>query len=367
MNVLRGFLIGLANLVPGVSGATMAVIVGVYERLIDAVANFVKLRFKREQIAFIVALGIGILAAILVGSAGMKHLLERSPAVAYAIFFGLVLGSIPKLRREISDLKLFHFAVGASLMLIFELLVHTVQLSGTYVLLTGIIAACAMILPGLSGSLVLLILGVYDDILDALVNLKLAIVLPFGIGVILGIALMAPQRCDAIIVLGGGVLKGPEGYELRPHTFKRLIEGVELAKTYNAFLIVSGGTLPGSSQQPEATIMAQLAQRFEVPNEKVLVDAESKNTYENAKNVAKIVKELNLKELVLVTSAVHMKRAKMSFEKFKVRVHPYPVDYLCDYGPVSWIDFVPTKESLEANMLALHEIVGLLWYRLKTR
>ncbi|MDI6863617.1 MAG: YdcF family protein [Pseudothermotoga sp.] len=176
-----------------------------------------------------------------------------------------------------------------------------------------------------------------------------------------------PQRCDAIIVLGGGVLKGPEGYELRPHTFKRLIEGVELAKTYNAFLIVSGGTLPGSSQQPEATIMAQLAQRFEVPNEKVLVDAESKNTYENAKNVAKIVKELNLKELVLVTSAVHMKRAKMSFEKFKVRVHPYPVDYLCDYGPVSWIDFVPTKESLEANMLALHEIVGLLWYRLKTR
>jgi len=191
MNVLRGFLIGLANLVPGVSGATMAVILGVYEQLIDAVANFVKLRFKREQIAFIVALGIGILAAILVGSAGMKHLLERSPAFAYAIFFGLVLGSIPKLRREISDLKLFHFAVGVSLIFIFELLVHTVELSRTYVLLTGIIAACAMILPGLSGSLVLLILGVYDDILDALVNLKLAIVLPFGIGVILGIALMA--------------------------------------------------------------------------------------------------------------------------------------------------------------------------------
>jgi len=191
MNVFRGFLIGLANLVPGVSGATMAIILGVYERLIDAVANFVKFRFKREQIAFIVALGIGILAAIFVGSAAMKQLLERSPAIAYAIFFGLVLGSIPKLRREISDLKLRHFAVGVSLMLIFELLVHTVRLSGAYVLLTGIIAACAMILPGLSGSLVLLILGVYDDILDALVNLELATVVPFGIGVILGIALMA--------------------------------------------------------------------------------------------------------------------------------------------------------------------------------
>ncbi len=176
-----------------------------------------------------------------------------------------------------------------------------------------------------------------------------------------------PQRCDAIIVLGGGILKGPEGHELRPHTFKRFIQGVELAKAYDAFLIVSGGTLPGSSQQAEATIMAQLAQKFEVPNEKILIDAESKSTYENAKNVAKIVQELNLKELVLVTSAVHMKRAKMSFEKFNVRVHPYPVDYLCDYGPMSWIDFVPTRESLEANMLGLHEIVGLIWYRLKFR
>jgi uncharacterized SAM-binding protein YcdF (DUF218 family) len=176
-----------------------------------------------------------------------------------------------------------------------------------------------------------------------------------------------PQRCDAIIVLGGGVLKGPEGYELRPHAFKRFIQGVELARTYDAFLIVSGGRLPGSSQQPEATIMAELAHRFEVPNEKILIDAESKSTYENAKNVARIVKELNLKELVLVTSAVHMKRAKMSFEKFNVRVHPYPVDYLCDYDPMSWIDFVPTRESLEANMLGLHEIVGLIWYRLKFR
>lgn len=176
-----------------------------------------------------------------------------------------------------------------------------------------------------------------------------------------------PQRCDAIIVLGGGVLKGPEGYELRPHTFKRLIEGVELAKTYNAFLIVSGGTLPGSSQKPEAMIMAELAERFGIPKERILIDELSKNTYENAKNVSSIVRRLNLKDLVLVTSAVHMKRAKMSFEKFKVRVHPYPVDYLCDYGPVSWIDFVPTKESLEANMLGLHEIVGLLWYWLKMR
>lgn len=53
-----------------------------------------------------------------------------------------------------------------------------------------------------------------------------------------------PQNCDAVVVLGGGVVEGPEGYELRPHAFKRLVEGVMLAKKYDAFLIVSGGSFP---------------------------------------------------------------------------------------------------------------------------
>lgn len=72
------------------------------------------------------------------------------------------------------------------------------------------------------------------------------------------------------------------------------------------------------------------------------------------------MRKLNLREVVLVTFAVHMKRAVKSFEKFKFMVHPYPVDYLCDYGVLDWIDFVPTRESLQANMLGLYELVGLL-------
>lgn len=174
-----------------------------------------------------------------------------------------------------------------------------------------------------------------------------------------------PERCDAVIVLGGGVLRGPEVYELRPHTFKRFISGVELAKTYGAFLIVSGGKLPGSTTKAEALVMGELAERFGIAKDKILIDDESRSTWENAKNVANMLKKLNLKEVILVTSAVHMKRAVLSFERFNVRVHPYPVDYLCDYEALSWIDFVPTRESIEANMLGLHELVGLLWYQLR--
>ncbi len=173
-----------------------------------------------------------------------------------------------------------------------------------------------------------------------------------------------PLNCDAVVVLGGGIVEGPEGYELRPHSFKRLVEGVMLAKKYDALLIVSGGSLPGSSRRAEAFVMAELARKLGVLEEKLLLDSESKNTHENAKNVSSMARKLNLREVVLVTSAVHMKRAVKSFEKFEFVVHPYPVDYLCDHSVLDWTDFIPTRESLQANMLGLHEIVGLLWYRL---
>lgn len=191
MNVFRGLLIGLANLVPGVSGATIAVVLGVYERLIDAIANLVKFRFNREQLTFVAAIGIGIVVAIIAGSAGMEYLLEGFPALAYSVFFGLVLGSIPMLFRQISSFKLFHFLIGVSSIVVFEIVARSIKLSGAYLLLSGIFAACAMVLPGLSGSLVMLIFNVYDDVIDALANFKIDVVFVFGIGVVIGIAIMA--------------------------------------------------------------------------------------------------------------------------------------------------------------------------------
>ncbi|MGB9789739.1 MAG: DUF368 domain-containing protein [Thermotoga caldifontis] len=191
LNILRGFLIGLTNLIPGVSGATMAVILGIYEKLIGTVSNLMRFRFTREQILFIATVGTGIVTAIFAGSIGMKKLLEAYPAVAYAIFFGLILGSLPGLFREIGKFRVIHFTIGATLMVAVELMPRAVQLSQTFLFLAGVVAACAMVLPGISGSLILLILGAYGPVIEGVAKLNLSIVVPFGIGVILGIVLMA--------------------------------------------------------------------------------------------------------------------------------------------------------------------------------
>lgn len=191
MNVIRGLLIGLANLVPGISGATMAVILGVYDELIASISKLVKFKLKREDSLFMLTIGIGIITAIFIGSAGMSFLLARFPALAYSTFFGLVLGSIPKLYKEIEKLKLLYFVSGILLMITLELTSRAVRLSGTYLILSGFVAACAMILPGLSGSLVLLIFGIYDDIVSAVARIEFSIIIPFSAGVIAGIAVMS--------------------------------------------------------------------------------------------------------------------------------------------------------------------------------
>lgn len=191
INVVKGLIIGIANLVPGISGATMAVILGIYEELIASISKFAKFRFSRKDFLLIVTVSIGIAIAIFIGSTGMNFFLGKFPALAYSVFFGLVLGSIPKLYKGVKKFRSFYFALGVFLMVGLELTARTVRFSGMYIVLSGLIAACAMVLPGLSGSLMLLIFGIYDDVVGAVAKMELSIVVPFGVGVVAGIMLMA--------------------------------------------------------------------------------------------------------------------------------------------------------------------------------
>ena len=174
------------------------------------------------------------------------------------------------------------------------------------------------------------------------------------------------EGTNAVVVLGGGVVKSPQGYEPSIHSTARLVAGIQLASAHNLSLILTGGTPPGVDQVPEAEIMKRFAVKFGIDEDKIIVEPQAKTTLENAINTAGICREYQFKKLVLVTSAVHMKRAVFSFKKAGVSVVPYPTGYLYDYSQMKWIDIIPNKGAAEANLSAIHEWFGLLWYWLKT-
>lgn len=181
INLFRGFCMGAADTVPGVSGGTVALILGHYDRLIAAISNVdsasVKLIASRKyqalseklDLRFLVALGVGIVAGI--GSlAGLMHwlLLHRMNATM-AVFFGLVLASVWVVRRNVASWTLGRFialGVGIAIALaISQIPASNGDIHLLYLFLSASIAICAMILPGISGAFVLLLLGVYEPVI----------------------------------------------------------------------------------------------------------------------------------------------------------------------------------------------------------
>ena len=200
-----GFAMGTADVVPGVSGGTIAVAMGVYQRLLaaitsigtEAITALLRLRlarvFELVHWRFLGTLGAGLAMAIgvMVKVFKLPYLVEHQPKLVYSVFFGLVLASAFVLARRIprwDGAKAVALAAGAGAGLaVVNLVPVTTPETGWMVFLSGFVAICAMVLPGISGSFVLLILGKYAYVLNALGSLQLGILLPFGAGCLLGI------------------------------------------------------------------------------------------------------------------------------------------------------------------------------------
>ena len=180
----RGFAMGAADVVPGVSGGTMAFILGIYEELLDSIRDLasphaIKLLFgfklKEAFISlpwrFLLAVGIGILLAIFSLAQFLEWTLENYPALLWSFFFGLVVASIITVNKRISHWN-FGVIVGlvagaiAAYILVGLVPVETPN-APWFLFLSGAIAICAMILPGISGSFILVLLGKYEYILSA--------------------------------------------------------------------------------------------------------------------------------------------------------------------------------------------------------
>jgi putative membrane protein len=182
--ILGGLLMGLANLVPGISGGTMAVIAGIYNDLIIAITQFFKL--KKEGLKILSFVGLGTLISIFSGAKVFEIGLEKYPFYMYSLFFGLILASIFYLKSKIK-FKFIPSILGIILVLIPNFIPHSSSVSNFKVFIGGFLGGAAMIMPGLSGSLILLILGIYDKAISAVSNLEIKVLLILGLGVIVGI------------------------------------------------------------------------------------------------------------------------------------------------------------------------------------
>jgi putative membrane protein len=220
---------GAADVVPGVSGGTMAYILGIYEQLLAAIKSFdtawlcmiLRLQFRsalaRPHFGFIIPLGIGIAVALFTFTRiiPIPRLLQTHPESVYGLFFGLILGSIFILQRQTKLTSPRQFAwlmAGAAIgWTIMTAGVGATPDTPMFALISGMLAICAMILPGISGSFILLILGKYTYIFDALGRLDLAIIIPFGIGAVIGLAsfarvlslVLARWRNTTLLVING--------------------------------------------------------------------------------------------------------------------------------------------------------------------
>ncbi|NNF65162.1 MAG: DUF368 domain-containing protein [Acidimicrobiia bacterium] len=211
VNVLRGFLMGAADLVPGVSGGTVALVLGIYRRLISSVRSgahvlgaLVRFDLDKAKSAwqeidwpFILTLVAGIGLAILTLSSLIRYLRVNYPVETAAVFFGLVAASIVVAWRLVAnrDTVRISIIVGVAVVAFLVLGLRSGPVGDPAAWMffaAGAVAICAMILPGISGAFILLMLGMYDATIDAIHERNMVIVVVFAVGATIGLALFAP-------------------------------------------------------------------------------------------------------------------------------------------------------------------------------
>jgi putative membrane protein len=208
IHIIKGAIMGAANVIPGVSGGTMALVMGIYERLINSInhLNFDTLKkifitrdfksfAKDTDLFFLISITVGIFVSIFSLSILLEFLFESHKILVLSYFFGLIFASVffvGKTIKKYTPLSIFLFLIGFLIAggMVF-ISPSSSNSSFLFLIISGAIAMCSMILPGLSGSFVLLLIGNYELIICAINDLNFTILIPFGIGAVSGIILFA--------------------------------------------------------------------------------------------------------------------------------------------------------------------------------
>lgn len=237
LSLARGFVMGAADIVPGVSGGTIALMFGIYERLVASIKSGssalgailradlsgFKQWMGRIDWLFILPLGVGILSAVVALSHIVEHLLETQAVLMAALFSGLVAGSIIIAWAMIRHRTGQHIwiAIGVAIVVFFALGLGGAGLGEGVSATTdpamwaffaaGAIAICAMILPGISGSFILVLLGMYAPLLSAVTNREFATLAIFILGTVVGLALFSQVLHRALTLYHDIVIAGLVG------------------------------------------------------------------------------------------------------------------------------------------------------------
>ena len=209
--ILKGIIIGIANIIPGVSGGTLMITLGIYEEVIETISHFFK--NIKKSLKFVIPIGIGMILSILILSKIISVCLEKYPYPTTFFFIGLIIGGIPLLWKRASAAKRKYSNWLVFLITFGIVLLFTFLKSGDYIIsfenlnlygyiglfIVGMISAATMVIPGISGSFVLMLLGYYEPIVNTIKDLtnmsllshNLLILIPFGLGIVIGIIVVA--------------------------------------------------------------------------------------------------------------------------------------------------------------------------------
>lgn len=205
--LVGGALMGIANIIPGVSGGTMILAMGLYTRFVDSVARLTRLRLAPGPIVFLGLLGGAALAAIFAMVGPINYGLTHHQHIMFALFIGLTLGGVPLIWKQMKPVGVTGYAgmaAGFIGMILVTFALSELDLPANFVFLFagGVIGAAAMVLPGISGSYLLLALGLYFPVTNGLDSFKealqagdlaaawdpaLGVLLPVGLGVLAGV------------------------------------------------------------------------------------------------------------------------------------------------------------------------------------
>ena len=207
---LKGFAMGAANVIPGVSGGTIALITGIYERLIDALKSFdtealklgVGFKFgalwKKIDGLFLTSLIFGVLISIVTLAQVLEYQFKNHPQLIWSVFFGLIAASISSVGKAVKNWGpdvISVFLIGAAIAVSMAFITPASENKDfIYLMFCGVAAICSMIIPGLSGSFVLLLMGNYRLVLNSVnalssgdLSVVFSVILPVGIGAVVGL------------------------------------------------------------------------------------------------------------------------------------------------------------------------------------